>query len=189
LELTKKLLQLQSGQLKTLDEKLTATKLEISQLSERLKTLESPFGHIHLGLTDMMRVFPFILTALTITLAAQLCQALRVRSIIQELFRDDSQTYPVSLRVYQTSGWLFPSTLQKQPLFLMTTGFAILMTMSCRTAWLIGWDPRHFVSFVLISQSFYKFSFIVALGLMIVASLTGLKNLYIETSKVVSQLP
>ena len=180
--LTKKLRLQQSAQLKELEKKLAITKKQITELSNRLKTLESPFGPIPLGLTDLIKVFPFIMAAMLIILAVRLNQSLRLRSIIGEIFNHDHRMLTVPLQEYLLGGWLFPTASRKQPLILLGAWFITVITLSCRAAWLIGWTSRLFetqTDHTFINQSIYKFCFTAVLILVVLASFRGLKNLYL----------
>ncbi len=178
---TKNLRQQQSDQLKKHEEKLSITKKQITELADRLKTLESPFGRIPLGLIDLIKIFPFILAAIAITLTARLNQSIRLRSLIQEIHSHDHLKLSESLQEYQLGGWLFPATSRKQPFILLAAWFIIVIFLSCRAAWLVGWTSRLFetpAAHIFINQSIYKSCYTAVLILMIVTAIKGLKNLY-----------
>ena len=182
LKQTKKLRKQQTDKVTNLESELNTTKTKITELSDRLKTLESPFGRIPLGLTDLIKIFPFILAAMTILLTVRLNQSLNLRSIIQEAFDHEHSTLPPSLQEYQLGGWLFPAASRKQPFIFLALWFVIIIALSCRAAWLIGWTAMLFeakTAHIFINQTMYKSCFTAALVLMIVAAFTGLRNLFL----------
>ena len=185
LTLTKNLRLQQSARLKKLEEKLATTKKQITELSNRLKTLESPFGRIPLDLTDLIKIFPFIMAAILIALTVRLSQSLRIRSMIEKIFGHDHNMPPVPLQEYLLGGWLFPTPSRKNPTILLTVWFIIVISLSCRAAWLIGWTSMLFAAeadYTFINKSIYKTFFSAALVIMILAAFKCLKNLYITPS-------
>ncbi len=181
----KKLRKQQVDKVTNLENKLNTTKTKIIELSNRLETLESPFGRIPLGLTDLIKIFPFILAAMTMLLSVRLNQSLNLRSIIQEAFDHEHSTLPSSLQEYQLGGWLFPSASHKQPFIFLSLWFVVIIALSCRAAWLIGWTAIFFeakTAHIVINQIMYKSCFAAALVLMIVAAFIGLRNLFLTPS-------
>lgn len=181
LEQTKKLRLQQSNQLKELETELAAAGKNISELSDQLKSLESPFGRIPLRLTDLIRIFPFILAGMAIILTVRLNQSLLLRTIIQKTFDQDGRNLPKYFQEYQLGGWLFPVAKRKRPLILLAGWFIIISYLSCRAAWLIGWTSMLFetqTAHVFTNQTLYKLCCSVALVMMVLAAFISMKNLY-----------
>ena len=74
-------------QLVTIQSELEATRQSIATLSERVKSIESPFGRLPLDLTDLIVLFPFIVAVTAIVLATSILKTARI-------FRDVCGTYP-----------------------------------------------------------------------------------------------
>ena len=66
---------------------LEATQQNISNLSSRIKSIESPFGRLPLDLTDLIVLFPFIVAITTVMLATSILKTARI-------FRNVCGTYP-----------------------------------------------------------------------------------------------
>ena len=74
-------------QLATIQSELQATRQSIGTLSDRVKSIESPFGRLPLDLTDLIVLFPFIVAITTVMLATGILKTARI-------FRDVCRTYP-----------------------------------------------------------------------------------------------
>lgn len=83
-ETAKKALDLQ---LATIQSELQATRQSIDTLSDRVKSIESPFGRLPLDLTDLIVLFPFIVAITAVMLATSILKTARI-------FRDVCRTYP-----------------------------------------------------------------------------------------------
>ena len=71
----------------TIQSELEATRQSIATLSERVKSIESPFGRLPLDLTDLIVLFPFIVAVTAVVLATSILKTARI-------FRDVCRTYP-----------------------------------------------------------------------------------------------
>jgi hypothetical protein len=74
-------------QLATIQSELQATRNSIDTLSDRVKSIESPFGRLPLDLTDLIVLFPFILAITTVLLTTSILKTVRI-------FRDACRTFP-----------------------------------------------------------------------------------------------
>ena len=74
-------------QLATIQSELLATRNSIDTLSDRVKSIESPFGRLPLDLTDLIVLFPFIVAITSVMLATSILKTARI-------FRDVCGTYP-----------------------------------------------------------------------------------------------
>jgi hypothetical protein len=73
-------------QLSSIQSELQSTRQSIDTLSDRIKSIESPFGRLPLDLTDLIVLFPFIVAVTTVMLATSILKTARI-------FRDVCRTY------------------------------------------------------------------------------------------------
>ncbi|WDP88491.1 MAG: hypothetical protein HUN04_01530 [Desulfobacter sp.] len=181
---SKKHLAVRSGQLKIMNRELEQIRKELEGLSQRISPLESTFGPIPLELKDLIRLFPFILSALVLTLSFRLNQVLRLRAMARELFVRDAPM-PPQLVSYHLGGWLLPEPGGRPgPLPITLAGFFLLMAMFLRSAVLVGWHPELFgkeILDVFFSQGVYRTGLATALLLMLLAAAKALGDLAAES--------
>lgn len=171
----------QLDSVKNLGDELEKVETNIIMLSERLETLESPFGRIPLKLIDIIKIFPFILAAIAIFMSVRLNNALNLRNILKEQFKKEQSSLPSEIREYQLGGWLFSVSKPGLSIVLLTGWFVITIALSFRAAWLIAWTEIFFkseTSFIFINQSMYKSIFTIVLILLVATAFISLKKIF-----------
>lgn len=107
LKRTEELRDKEAKELGDLKDHLDQTRREIKVLGERIKTLESPFGRIPLDLTDLIRLFPFLIVLLAVKLTLVLRQAAGQRTLLSASLPEEDDLIISEIRRYHLGGFLF----------------------------------------------------------------------------------
>ncbi|MCJ7600095.1 MAG: hypothetical protein MUO63_01180, partial [Desulfobulbaceae bacterium] len=120
------------------------TREKITLLSDRLKSIESPFGPLPLRLTDLIKLFPFLLVALAVKLAFVMQQGAAQKSLFKSMTAGPGDT-TTQLLQYQLRSLLLAPSSRPLSLAAMSAWLMLLLAVFIRSAWLISSHPQNFI--------------------------------------------
>jgi hypothetical protein len=144
LEETNRQRQGQEEKLAGFNKTIAATRDKIAFLSDRLKSIESPFGPLPLRLTDLIKLFPFLLAALAVKLAFAMRQAAAQQALFKQLTADPADATSQQLLRYQLRSFLLAPPSRLLSLAAMSAWLTVLFAVSIRSAWLMSIHPQIF---------------------------------------------
>ena len=130
--------QSQEEKLAALNQTLADTRQQITFLSDRLKAIESPFGPLPLRLTDLIKLFPFLLVALAVKLALVMREGALQKSLFLQMTSSGNETTSPQLRLYQLRSALLAPSSRLLALAAMSAWLTVLLAVFSRSAWLIS---------------------------------------------------
>ncbi len=180
LERTRELQASREKELKSRQQRLKETRNRVESLGKRIETLESPFGRIPLDLTNLMKLFPFILVALALIMALSLQQAARRKAILQILLGGYRRELPVAVIDYQQEAWFLPGKRSYLPKLAIAGWMIAISAVFLRAVWLIANTPHLFHSTEVEIQAMTLKLFLLfcalGAGLLLVSSWLSLKK-------------
>lgn len=144
LEATNRQRRNQEEKLVMLNKTIADTREKITLLSDRLKSIESPFGPLPLRLTDLIKLFPFLLVALAVKLAFVMRQGALQKSLFKQMTAGPGDTTSQKLMQYQLRSLLLAPSSRSLSLAAMSTWLMLLLAVFIRSAWLICSNPQYF---------------------------------------------
>jgi hypothetical protein len=145
LEETNRRRQGQEEKLATLNQTIAGTREKITFLSDRLKSIDSPFGPLPLRMTDLIKLFPFLLVVLAVKLAFVLREGAGQKSLFMEMTGGGHDTTSPQLRRYQLRSVLLAPASRLLAFGVMAAWLTALLAVFCRSAWLISGNPQIFM--------------------------------------------
>jgi hypothetical protein len=143
LEETNRQRRSQEEKLVMFNKTITDTREKITLLSDRLKSIESPFGPLPLRLTDLIKLFPFLLVALAVKLAFVMQQGALQKSLFRQMTAGPGDTTS-QLMQYQLRSLLLAPSSRPLSLAAMSAWLMLLLAVFIRSAWLICNNPQYF---------------------------------------------
>lgn len=134
----------QEEQLAGLTRSIADTRARITLLSDRLKAIESPFGPLPLRLTDLIKLFPFLLVALAVKLAFAMRQGAAQQALFMQLTAGQGETTAPQLVQYHLRSLLLAPASSLLSLTAMAAWLTVLVAVFIRSAWLISSNPQVF---------------------------------------------
>lgn len=146
LEETNRQRQGQEEKLAGFNKTIAATRDKIAFLSDRLKSIESPFGPLPLRLTDLIKLFPFLLAALAVKLAFVMRQAAAQQALFKQLTAaGPADATSQRLMQYQLRSFLLAPASRLLSLAAMSAWLTLLFAVFIRSAWLMSIHPQIFI--------------------------------------------
>ncbi|RJX35137.1 MAG: hypothetical protein C4531_02735 [Desulfurivibrio sp.] len=139
---TNRQLQGQEQELAALRQTIEGAREQIRGLSDRLQAIESPFGPLPLSMTDVIRLFPFLLVALALRLALVMREGAAQKSLFLQLTVGPPEAAAARLRRYQLRSLLLGPSSRLLGLAAMSAWLTVLLAVFSRAAWLIGRSPH-----------------------------------------------
>jgi len=145
LEATNRQRRGQEEKLAMFNKTIADTREKITLLSDRLKSIESPFGPLPLKLTDLIKLFPFLLVALAVKLAFVMQQGALQKSLFKSMTAGPGDTTSQQLMQYQLRSLLLAPSSRQLSLAAMSAWLMLLLAVFIRSAWLISSHPQNFI--------------------------------------------
>jgi hypothetical protein len=146
LEETNRQRQGQEEKLAGFNKTIAATRDKIAFLSDRLKSIESPFGPLPLRLTDLIKLFPFLLAALAVKLAFVMRQAAAQQALFKQLTAAGPADATSQLLLqYQLRSFLLAPAGRLLSLAAMSAWLTVLFAVFIRSVWLMSIHPQIFI--------------------------------------------
>ncbi|MEW6520516.1 MAG: hypothetical protein AB1461_13995 [Thermodesulfobacteriota bacterium] len=139
---TNRQLQGQEQELAALRQTIAGAREQIRGLSDRLQAIESPFGPLPLSMTDVIRLFPFLLVTLAVRLALVMREGAAQKSLFLQLTAGPHEAVAARLRRYQLRSLLLGPSSRLLGLAAMSAWLTVLLAVFSRAAWLIGRSPH-----------------------------------------------
>lgn len=139
---TNRQLQGQEQELAALRQTIAGAREQIRGLSDRLQAIESPFGPLPLSMTDVIRLFPFLLVALAVRLALVMREGAAQKSLFLQLTAGPHEAVAARLRRYQLRSLLLGPSSRLLGLAAMSAWLTVLLAVFSRAAWLVGRSPH-----------------------------------------------
>jgi len=180
LEETNRQRQSQEEKLAMLNMTISDTREKITFLSDRLKAIESPFGPLPLRMTDLIKLFPFLLVALAVKLAFVMREGALQKSLFRQMNDRPNDTAAQLLMQYQLRSLLLAPASSPASLAAMAAWLTALLAVFIRSAWLISSNPQVFTGggeqqALALNPQLYHAGFLAGLALLTGAGAIMLK--------------
>jgi hypothetical protein len=141
LEKNRAQLDRQRSELSRLEQDLQKTEKRQEELQARLQSLESPFGRLPLGMTDLITLFPLLLAGLMVMLTVALQRTNRLRIAFYQEHRSQQQPLNSVTLDLCTDCWFLPPYRSAARPVLVATALLLLLGVIVRSEWLVIAEP------------------------------------------------
>ena len=143
---TERLIQAQDQDVTSQRAALAVSQTSQKELMVRLSSLESPFGKIPVGLTDLIKLFPLLVAGTVVMVMGVIGKSRQLFVALErEAGRAGQGATPEGLAAL-VDCWYLPPYTGRLPCTALIGAFGVALAVAARAAWLVATEPDLFAT-------------------------------------------